>query len=85
MKLSVIVPVFNEEESLLQLCHEIIESCDKNDISFEVIFIDDGSSDSSWAVVKEAGKMDERISGIRFRRNFGTVSYTHLRAHETSG
>jgi glycosyltransferase involved in cell wall biosynthesis len=74
MKLSVIVPVFNEEESLLQLCHEIIESCGKNGISFEVILIDDGSSDSSWAVVKEAGKMDERISGIRFRRNFGKAA-----------
>lgn len=74
MKLSVIVPVFNEEESILQLCDEIIESCGKNGISFEVILIDDGSSDSSWAVVKEAGKMDERISGIRFRRNFGKAA-----------
>jgi len=74
MKLSVIVPLFNEEESLLELCREIIDTCDKNDISFEVIFIDDGSTDSSWIVVKEAGRIDDRISGIRFRRNFGKAA-----------
>jgi len=74
MKLSVIVPVFNEEESLLQLCREIIDSCEQNETSFEIILIDDGSTDSSWNVIQEAGKFDGRISGIRFRRNFGKAA-----------
>jgi glycosyltransferase involved in cell wall biosynthesis len=74
MKLSIIVPLFNEEESLLELAREIIETCDKNDISFEVFFIDDGSTDGSWTVIGEASKLDSRFSGIRFRRNFGKAA-----------
>jgi glycosyltransferase involved in cell wall biosynthesis len=74
MKLSIIVPLFNEEESLLELANEIITACDSNDISFEVIFIDDGSTDSSWPVINEASKLDARFSGIRFRRNFGKAA-----------
>ena len=74
MNLSVIVPVFNEEESLLQLCREIISSCEQNETSFEIIFIDDGSTDCSWNVIQEAGSLDQRISGIRFRRNFGKAA-----------
>ncbi|MFP6765462.1 MAG: glycosyltransferase family 2 protein [Planctomycetaceae bacterium] len=74
MNLSVIVPVFNEEESLLQLCREIISSCEQNETSFEIIFIDDGSTDCSWNIIQEAGSLDQRISGIRFRRNFGKAA-----------
>ena len=74
MKLSIIVPVFNEEESLLELARQIIDACDTSDISFEVIFIDDGSTDNSWAVIDQAAKSDARFSGIRFRRNFGKAA-----------
>jgi len=74
MKLSVVVPVFNESESLVPLTHEIIDSCEKNGVSFEVIFVDDGSTDSSWAVINECSKLDSRVSGIRFRRNFGKAA-----------
>jgi glycosyltransferase involved in cell wall biosynthesis len=74
MKLSVVIPLLNESESLVQLCQEIITNCDEHDITFEVIFVDDGSTDSSWAVVRECTKIDERITGIRFRRNFGKAA-----------
>ena len=74
MKLSIVVPVLNESESLLELTREIIQSCEAADISFEVIFVDDGSTDGSWVVINEASKSDDRISGIRFRRNFGKAA-----------
>ena len=74
MKLSIIVPVLNESESLLELTQEIISTCEKHDISFEILFIDDGSTDGSWSVVAAAAKTDERISGVRFRRNFGKAA-----------
>jgi glycosyltransferase involved in cell wall biosynthesis len=74
MKLSVVIPLLNESESLVQLSREIITNCDEHDVTFEVIFVDDGSTDSSWAVVRECTKIDERITGIRFRRNFGKAA-----------
>jgi glycosyltransferase involved in cell wall biosynthesis len=72
--LSIIVPVFNEEESLRQLHQEITDSCQTNDVSAEVIFIDDGSTDRSWSVIEELARQDESVSGIRFRRNFGKAA-----------
>jgi len=74
MQLSIIIPVLNESESLLELTQEIVVTCEKADISFEIIFIDDGSTDDSWAVIREAAKIDERVTGIRFRRNFGKAA-----------
>ena len=74
MKLSIIVPAFNESESLVQLSREIIGACEAAGISFEVIFVDDGSTDSSWIVIQECSTLDPRISGIRFRRNFGKAA-----------
>ena len=74
MKLSIIVPAFNESESLVQLSREIISACESAGISFEVIFVDDGSTDSSWVVIHECSLLDGRISGIRFRRNFGKAA-----------
>ena len=74
MKLSIIVPAFNESESLVQLSREIIGACEAAGISFEVIFVDDGSTDSSWIVIQECSMRDPRISGIRFRRNFGKAA-----------
>ncbi len=74
--LSIIVPVFNEEESLKKLHKEICQSCDRTEpaISFEVIFVDDGSTDTSWKVIDELAQDDHRVSGIRFRRNFGKAA-----------
>jgi glycosyltransferase involved in cell wall biosynthesis len=69
--LSIIVPVLNESDSLAQLHREICQSCAAHEIDFEVVFIDDGSTDGSWQTIEELSLADERVSGIRFRRNFG--------------
>lgn len=69
--ISIIVPLFNEEESLPELLSWIRKVMEANGFSYEVIFIDDGSTDSSWATVKELSKNDNRVEGISFRRNYG--------------
>jgi len=72
--LSIIVPVMNEEGSLRQLWDEILVVAQAAVDRFEVIFIDDGSTDSSWQIISELSAQDSRISGIRFRRNFGKAA-----------
>lgn len=72
--LSIIVPVLNEEESLRQLHSEIARVQERQVIDLELIFIDDGSRDRSWEVVQQLAAQDERVSGIRFRRNFGKAA-----------
>ncbi|MDR2168659.1 MAG: glycosyltransferase family 2 protein [Planctomycetaceae bacterium] len=74
MKLSIVIPVYNEEESLTQLHKEIAEVAESNQYDIEIIFIDDGSKDQSWQVVKQISQDDERVRGIRFRRNFGKAA-----------
>ena len=72
--LSIIVPVMNEEESLPQLWEEIRAAADKAVDSFELIFVDDGSTDKSWQVISDLVNSDKRITAIRFRRNFGKAA-----------
>ena len=72
--LSIIVPVLNEAPSLGQLHREITSTCDAENIDVEIVFIDDGSTDASWRVISELSARDERVSGIRFRRNFGKAA-----------
>ncbi len=69
--ISVVVPLFNEEESLPELHAWIVRVMQANNFSYEVIFIDDGSKDSSWAVVEDLKAKDENVIGIKFRRNYG--------------
>lgn len=69
--LSLVIPVFNEEESLPELFDWIIAVVDREKISTEVIFIDDGSDDTSWEVITTLHQRDERAVGIRFNRNYG--------------
>jgi len=72
--LSIIVPVFNEEESLRTLHQEIVQSCGAAGLEFELIFVNDGSTDGSWPVIADLAARDPRVSGIRFRRNFGKAA-----------
>ncbi len=72
--LSIIVPVLNEAESLPQLHQEITQTCDTENIAFEIVFIDDGSTDESWQVISDLSSKDERVTGIQFRRNFGKAA-----------
>jgi len=66
-KISLVVPVYNEEENIVELYNEITKAL--ND--FELIMVDDGSDDKSWEIIKEISKKDKRVKGIRFTRNFG--------------
>ncbi|MBQ5788856.1 MAG: glycosyltransferase, partial [Thermoguttaceae bacterium] len=68
---SLVVPVFNEEESLRLLYDEIVAVAETLSAKIELIFVDDGSTDKSWTIIEELVEKDERVRGIRFRRNFG--------------
>jgi len=72
--LSIIIPVLNEQESLRELHRQIDAVLSANSIDAELIFIDDGSTDGSWDVIEELARDDERVFGIRFRRNFGKAA-----------
>ena len=69
--LSIVVPVYEEEASLPELARRIRAACDEAGCSFEAWLVDDGSADSSWAVIEALHAEDPRFAGIRFRRNYG--------------
>ncbi len=71
MDISVVVPLFNEEESLPELYAWIKRVMQANNFSYEVIFVNDGSTDTSWKVIEDMAKDDEAVKGICFRRNYG--------------
>lgn len=71
LDISVVVPLYNEEESLGELVAWIDRVASKNKLSYEVIMVDDGSSDNSWEVVEQLSKQYSTIHGIRFARNYG--------------
>lgn len=71
MQISIVVPLFNEEESLPELAAWIERVMQANNFSYEVLMIDDGSKDKSWSVVETLSAKNANIKGIRFRRNYG--------------
>jgi glycosyltransferase involved in cell wall biosynthesis len=71
MDLSIVIPLFNEEESLPELCAWIEKVMQANHYSYEVILIDDGSTDTSWQVVEKLRLANSNIKGIKFQRNYG--------------
>lgn len=71
MDISVVVPLFNEKESLPELCSRIAAVMDGEGLSYEVLLVDDGSNDGSWECIKDLQKGNPSIHGIRFRRNYG--------------
>jgi dolichol-phosphate mannosyltransferase len=72
--LSIVIPVFNEQESLVQLHDELLEVSRDQHLPLEMIFVDDGSRDESWAVIAKLAAADPAVRGIRFRRNFGKAA-----------
>ena len=72
--LSIVVPLFNEEESVEKLLSGILDVLRKTDFSFEVIFVDDGSSDGMWNIILELKKKAPELKAIKFRRNYGQTS-----------
>ena len=71
MDISVVVPLFNEEESIPELFNWIDKVMRLNNFSYEVIFVDDGSKDKSWTVIENLSKSNSSVQGIKFRRNYG--------------
>ena len=71
MDISVVVPLYNEAESLPELYEWIERVMNANSLTFEVIFVNDGSTDQSWQVIQELNEKSEHVKGIKFRRNYG--------------
>jgi glycosyltransferase involved in cell wall biosynthesis len=71
MDLSIIIPLKNEEESLPELAAWIRKVCDVNQYTYEIIMVDDGSTDNSWEVIEKLRITDNNIKGIKFQRNYG--------------
>jgi len=71
MDISVIVPLYNEEDSLRELYEWIERVMKKNGFEYEVIFVNDGSTDGSWQVIEDLSKEHKEVKGIKFRRNYG--------------
>lgn len=85
MDLSVIIPVYNEEESVPELSEWIERVCVSSGYSFEIIFIDDGSTDSSWKKIEGLAEQKNSVKGIRFRRNYGKAAALHTGFTESAG
>lgn len=77
MNISVLVPLFNEAESLPVLHEWIVRVMKENHFSYEIIFVNDGSTDDSWAVIKALQTKDANVHGICFRRNYGKSAALH--------
>ncbi len=77
MNLSILIPLLNEEESLQELYTWIIKVMQANNYSYEVIFLDDGSTDKSWSIIEQFAQENPHIKGVRFMRNFGKSQALH--------
>jgi len=71
MDLSIVIPLFNEAESLPELATWIEKVMNEHSYSYEIIFIDDGSTDNSWQVIEELRTKNHNVKGIKFQRNYG--------------
>ncbi len=77
MNISIVIPLLNEEESLQELHDWIVKVMHTNNYTYEVIFIDDGSTDKSWELIKKLSDTNQNIKGIHFQRNFGKSQALH--------
>jgi glycosyltransferase involved in cell wall biosynthesis len=82
---SIVIPLLNEEESLRELAQWIRRSCNGAGLTYEVIFVDDGSRDRSWEVIRTLIREDAHIRGIRFARNYGKSAALHVGFEATVG
>lgn len=77
MNLSILIPLLNEEESLQELYTWIIKVMQSNNYSYEIIFVDDGSTDDSWNIIERFSNENPNVKGIRFMKNFGKSQALH--------
>jgi len=85
MDISIVIPLYNEEESLPELAEWIHRVCTKAGLSYEIIFIDDGSTDKSWNVVEKLTDTHKNYRGIKFRRNYGKSAALNQGFHACQG
>ena len=85
MNISVIVPLFNEEESLPELCAWIEKVMKENSFSYEVLLVDDGSKDESWKVIERLSAENPNLKGIKFRRNYGKSAALNVAFSKVKG
>ena len=77
MNLSIVIPLLNEQESLPELHNWIVKVMQAHDFSYEILFIDDGSTDASWNVIEKLSHENPNVKGIRFLRNYGKSQALH--------
>ncbi|AWG27153.1 glycosyltransferase family 2 protein [Flavobacterium kingsejongi] len=85
MNLSIVIPLLNEEESLNELYSWITKVMDANRFSYEILFIDDGSTDQSWPIIEQLSARDTAVKGIRFLKNYGKSQALHAGFAKASG
>lgn len=85
MNISVVIPLLNEEESLEELYSWIVEIMHSNSFSYEIIFIDDGSTDGSWKKIQILSQKDSHVLGIRFNKNYGKSQALHAGFEKARG
>lgn len=85
MQLSIVIPLLNEEESLTELYNWIVSVMQSNSYSYEIIFIDDGSTDASWKTISHLAVQDTNVKGIKFNRNYGKSQALHAGFLEVQG
>ncbi|OEK07604.1 glycosyl transferase family 2 [Flavivirga aquatica] len=85
MNISVVIPLLNEQESLTELHDWIAKVMQSNRFSYEIIFIDDGSSDNSWQIISKLSTKDNNVKGIRFLKNFGKSQALHAGFKKAQG
>lgn len=85
MNISVVIPLLNEEESIKELFLWIKKVMHQNKYTYEIIFIDDGSTDNSWQIIKQLGAENKEIKGIKFQRNFGKSQALNAGFKEAKG
>ncbi|MGB3144474.1 MAG: glycosyltransferase family 2 protein, partial [Maribacter sp.] len=77
MQLSIVIPLLNEEESLQELHDWIVSVMQSNHFSYELIFVDDGSTDDSWKIIEDLGSKNPSVKGLHFLRNYGKSQALH--------
>jgi glycosyltransferase involved in cell wall biosynthesis len=85
MQISIVIPLFNEDESLPELHDWIVKVMNDNQYTYEILFIDDGSKDNSWKVITELEAKNTHVKGIKFRRNYGKSAALHVAFERAKG
>ena len=85
MDISIIIPLYNEVDSLSELCTWINDVMKKNKYSYEILLIDDGSKDNSWNKIESLSKSNSQIKGIKFRRNYGKSAALNVGFSKANG